>query len=154
MVMAVLLTNNARSTLLSGINALQTEIRLRAGGGNTFPTITAPGQWFPFSIQPFFSARVLPGETLRNLYFESRVVTSPVLNPIIGWKQEYYFFHVRISDLLNDAMKEMFVDPTNAEISASVATANNAPYYEGNGGVQWTRLALQRIAVNYFRDQD
>ena len=108
----------------------------------------------PFSIQPFFSARVLPGETLRNLYFESRVVTTPVLNPIIGWKQEYYFFYVRITDLLNDAMKEMFVDPTNAEITASVATANNAPYYEGNGGVQWTRLALQRIAVNYFRDQD
>lgn len=51
MVMAVLLTNNARSTLLSGINALQTEIRLRAGGGNTFPTITAPGQWFPITIE-------------------------------------------------------------------------------------------------------
>lgn len=51
MVMTVLLTNNARSTLLSGINALQTEIRLRAGGGNTFPTITAPGQWFPITIE-------------------------------------------------------------------------------------------------------
>lgn len=51
MVMAVLLTNNARSTLLNGINALQTEIRLRAGGGNTFPTITTPGQWFPITIE-------------------------------------------------------------------------------------------------------
>lgn len=51
MVMAVLLTNNARSTLLNGINALQTEIRLRAGGGNTFPTITATGQWFPITIE-------------------------------------------------------------------------------------------------------
>lgn len=51
MVMTVLLTNNARSTLLSGINALQTEIRLRAGGGNTLPTITAPGQWFPITIE-------------------------------------------------------------------------------------------------------
>ena len=51
MVMTVLLTNNARSTLLSGINALQTEIRLRAGGGNTFPTITATGQWFPITIE-------------------------------------------------------------------------------------------------------
>ena len=51
MVMTVLLTNNARSTLLNGINALQTEIRLRAGGGNTFPTITAAGQWFPITIE-------------------------------------------------------------------------------------------------------
>lgn len=51
MVMTVLLTNNARSTLLNGINALQTEIRLRAGGGNTFPTITATGQWFPITIE-------------------------------------------------------------------------------------------------------
>lgn len=51
MVMTVLLTNNARSKLLSGINALQTEIRLRAGGGNTFPTITVTGQWFPITIE-------------------------------------------------------------------------------------------------------
>ena len=108
----------------------------------------------PFSIQPFFSARVLPGETLRNLYFESRVVTSPVVNPIIGWKKEYYFFYVRITDLLNDAMKEMFVDPANAEITTSVATANNASLYEANGGVQWTRLAMRRCVETYFRDQD
>lgn len=108
----------------------------------------------PFSIQPFFSARVLPGETLRNLYFESRVVTSPVLNAIIGWKKEYYFFYVRITDLLNDAMKEMFVDPANAEITTSVAAANNASLYEANGGVQWTRLAMRRCVETYFRDQD
>ena len=108
----------------------------------------------PFSIQPFFSARVLPGETLRNLYFESRVVTSPIVNPIIGWKKEYYFFYVRITDLLNDAMKEMFVDPANAEITTSVAAANNASLYEANGGVQWTRLAMRRCVETYFRDQD
>lgn len=108
----------------------------------------------PFSIQPFFSARVLPGETLRNLYFESRVVTSPVVNAIIGWKKEYYFFYVRITDLLNDAMKEMFVDPANAEITTSVAAANNASLYEANGGVQWTRLAMRRCVETYFRDQD
>lgn len=108
----------------------------------------------PFSIQPFFSARVLPGETLRNLYFEARVITSPIKNSIIGWKKEYYFFYVRITDLLNDAMKEMFVDPTNAEITSNIAAAQNLPYYEGKGGVQWTRLATQRVTETYFRDQD
>ena len=82
------------------------------------------------------------------------MVTSPVVNPIVGWKKEYYFFYVRITDLLNDAMKEMFVDPTNAEITTSVAVANNGAHYEGNGAVQWTRLALRRIVETYFRDQD
>lgn len=108
----------------------------------------------PFTIQPIFSARVLPGETLRNIYFESRVVTSPIVSSIIGWKKEYFFFYVKVTDLLSEAMKEMFVDPTNAEIAVNVATANSAPYYEAKGAIQYTRLALQRVVESYFRDQD
>ena len=41
----------------------------------------------PFTLQPIGIARVLPGETLKNIKFEDRVVTKPIVNPIVGWKQ-------------------------------------------------------------------
>ena len=75
----------------------------------------------PFTLHPVAMARVLPGETLKNAKFEARIVTSPVVNPIIGWKQQFFLFYVRITDLMNDAIRDMFVDPTNAEITAGVS---------------------------------
>lgn len=107
----------------------------------------------PFTLQPIGIARVLPGETLKNLKFEDRVVTNPVVNPIIGWKSETYFFYVRITDLLNDAIRDMFVDPTNAEITAGVEAANQAAWYCAKGGVNWLKLATTRICDTWFRDQ-
>ena len=106
----------------------------------------------PFTLQPIQMARVLPGETLNNVKFESRVVTKPVINPIIGWKQQYFLFYVRITDLLVDAMKEMFVDPTNAEITSGVEAANAGVWYCAKGGVNWLKLATVKIAEHWFRD--
>lgn len=107
----------------------------------------------PFVATPFFIARVLPGETLNNLYFESRVITSPVVASIIGWKKEYYYFYVRVTDLMNDAIKEMFVDPTNAEVSGMNEAANSTPYYCAKGAINWLKLAMKRIHEDYFLDE-
>lgn len=107
----------------------------------------------PFQIRPFCLAPVLPGESLTSAYFESRVVTDPIVNPIIGWKQEYYFFYVRMSDLLDDAIKEMFIDPTNTDISADYGEDSNvSQYYTGKGGVNWSYMCMDRVVKNYFRD--
>lgn len=107
----------------------------------------------PFSLQPIGMARVLPGETLKNLKFETRMVTSPVVNPIIGWKQEFYFFYVRITDLGVEAYKEMFVDPTNAEVTAGLEAANEAGWYTAKGGINWLEQCTNRVAETYFRDE-
>lgn len=109
-------------------------------------------QSLPFTLQPMQIARVLPGETLQNVKFESRMVSKPVLNSIIGWKQHFFLFYVRITDLLNEAMKEMFVDPTNAEITTGVEAANAPVWYCAKGGVNWMKLATYRIAETWFRD--
>lgn len=50
----------------------------------------------PFQIQPVMIAPVLAGETLNNLLLQSRVVTMPLKNPLIGWWKEYYFFYVKL----------------------------------------------------------
>lgn len=107
----------------------------------------------PFVLQPVAMARVLPGETMKNLYMEARAVTSPVVSPIIGWKAEYYWFYVRVTDLMNDAIKNMFVDPNNAELTTGVEGANSQTWYCAKGGINWLKLATQRITEEYFRDE-
>lgn len=85
---------------------------------------------------------------------ESRVITDPVLNPIIGWKKQYMLFYVKITDLLLDAAKEMFVDPTNSDIGATLGLANNdSVFYTPKGGIDWTKRALHRVVAEYFRDE-
>ena len=53
----------------------------------------------PFQIQPFLLAPVLPGETMKSLLLQSRAVTSPISNPLVGWWLEYYVFYVKHRDL-------------------------------------------------------
>ena len=118
-----------------------------------YPKHTSQVESIPFTLQPFFMARVLPAETLKNIYFESRVVTSPVLSSIIGYKKEYFFFYVKITDLLDDAIRDMFVDPTNGDLGATKGeAANNPTWYTAKGGINWLQRATKRVVETYFRD--
>lgn len=53
-----------------------------------------------FVIQPFLFHPVRPNETLKSLRFQSRVVTDPLANPLMGWHIEHFFFYVQLDDLL------------------------------------------------------
>ena len=119
-----------------------------------YPKHTFQTRELPFTAQPFLLARVLPGETMQNLFFESRVITDPVLNSIIGWKKEYYFFYVKMTDLLISAMKDMFVDPTNAEVAGYDEAANIQRSYTAKGAIDWTTKVRDKIVLHWFRDQD
>ena len=107
----------------------------------------------PFTAQPFMLARVLPGETLKNMKFEVRAISDPVKNSIIGWKKEYFFFYVKVTDLLNDAIRDMFIDPTNAEIAGLDQAGNLSRTYCAKGGIDWVGLCLDRVVDEYFRDE-
>lgn len=117
-----------------------------------YPKHTFRTRELPFTAQPFLIARVLPGETLQNLFMESRVITDPIRNPIIGWKKEYFFFYVKVTDLLQDAIKDMFVDPTNSEIAGMDEGANVNRNYCAKGAIDWTGKCVDRIVESYFRD--
>lgn len=107
-----------------------------------------------FTAQPFMIAPVLPGETLESLFFESRVVTDPIKNSIIGWKKQYYYFYVRITDLLNDTIRDMFIDPDNVDLTATLGiVANNTPNYTAKGGIDYVDRCMKRIVEEYFRDE-
>lgn len=123
---------------------------------NRYPKHTFRVNSLPFTAQPFFLARVLPGETLNNLFFESRVITDPIRNSIIGWKKEYFFYYVKMSDLGIPEFKQMFVDPNNTDLITSTAyetVSNIQRTYTAKGGIDWADRCLTRIVDEYFRDQ-
>lgn len=107
-----------------------------------------------YTLQPFMIAPVLPGETLENVYLENRVITDPVANPIIGWKKELYFFYVRATDLLTDAIRDMFIDPANTDLGATLGiAANDQAFYTAKGGIDYLKRCTQRVWETYFSDE-
>ncbi|UOF79012.1 major capsid protein [Microviridae sp.] len=108
----------------------------------------------PYVLHPFMIAPVLPAESLTNLYMETRAVSYPVKNRYIGWKKEYYFYYVKISDLLIEAMRNMFIDPENNDIAATYGNAAQlTQFYSAKGAVPYCKLAYEAIVKHYFRDE-
>lgn len=107
----------------------------------------------PFQIQPFLLAPVIPGETMKNFLFQARVVTDPIVNPLVGWWCEYYVFYVKHRDLDDRAtLTSMHLDLTTSVTALKHATGD-APYYVHDDGMDWSRLCLKRVVEEYFRDQ-
>lgn len=106
----------------------------------------------PFEIQPFMIAPVLPGETLKSAMFQARVVTDPILNPIVGWWCEHMLFYVKHRDLAGrDDFTNMVLEQ-GYDLSSYNAAADTETYHPGPG-INWTQLALQEITEWYFRDE-
>lgn len=108
----------------------------------------------PYVIQPFMIAPVLPGETLQNLLLQSRAITDPIKNPLIGWHLEYYFFYVKHRDLAErDEFTQMMLDPSWDDSNVDAAASSDYTYTY-IGGIDWVELCLRRVIDCYFRDDD
>lgn len=106
----------------------------------------------PFQIQPFMIAPVLPGETMKNLLMQTRVVTDPIRNPLIGWWMEYYFFYVRLRDLEErDTLENMILDLDANTTGIDDAVAKTTHYH--NAGKNYVNMCLKRVTDEYFRDE-
>lgn len=107
----------------------------------------------PWQITPFMIAPVLPGETLKNILFQSRCVTDPIKNPLVGWWIEYYFFYVKHRDLDDrDLFTSMMLDVESD--TSSLNTAAKTETYHRATSIDWVQLCLNRVRDTYFRDED
>ena len=107
-----------------------------------------------FVIQPFCIAPVLPGETITNFFNEARLLSDPIRNSRLGWKAHQFLFYVKASDLLNNAIRDMFADPLNVDLSATQGIpANDQTFYTAKGGIPYLELAVKKITEAYFRDE-
>jgi hypothetical protein len=106
----------------------------------------------PFSVTPIGIAPVLPGETFKSVFFESRVITDPIVNPIVGWKKDYFWFYVKATTILGDAVRNMFIDlDDNVPLAGNLA--NDQKYYTAKGGTNFLELAVKKVVDEYFRDE-
>lgn len=108
-------------------------------------------------------APVLPGETLTNLLMQSRVVSDPIKNPLIGWWQEYYFFYVPIPAFENE--RYALINPGEATgvfldesltFGAAMGTATNdaVETYTFGGAPTFTDYCHAIVMAEFFRDED
>ena len=116
------------------------------------PTVNFHLRTRPWQIQPFCIFPVIPGETLQNALWKSRVVSDPVKSRLIGWHKEYFLFYVRFRGLVDtEDFRNMFTDP-EANLSSHHSAAD--PKYFHKYGVNFTKLATERIVEHYFRADD
>lgn len=107
----------------------------------------------PYDIVPCFIAPVLAGETLKNLLLQSRVVSDPVKNPLMGWWQEYYFFYIKLRDLpQRDKLTQMLLNPAEDMSSLKLSTRSFGRNTFA-GGMDWVGMCRQKVVEEYFRDE-
>ena len=89
---------------------------------------------------------------MRNLLIQSRCVTDPIQNRLIGWWLEHYFFYVKLRDLDDRTNFEaMLLDPESTAISSDTSAANTQ-YYQGHTAYPYVGECLKRITEEYFRE--
>ena len=113
----------------------------------------------PYAIVPFMIAPVLPGETLDNALLQARVVSDPVVNPLVGWHKEYYFFYVKHRTLdgttpnMSSTLQSMMLDSTTS-VAALQAAADDVSHYNFKGGMEYTKACLESCVEEFFRHED
>lgn len=112
----------------------------------------------PYEIQPFFIAPVLPGETMKNLSFQSRVLTKPLKSSLIGWWIEHYFFYVKHRDMEDSTLLQSLMLDDTATLAAgtrymSAATDAFTGWTASGTGYNWVKACLVPVIENFFRDE-
>ena len=106
----------------------------------------------PWQLQPFMIAPVLPGETLKNGLFQSRVISDPLKHRLLGAHKEYWFFYCRLRDLQGSADFEEMMLNLGKDMSSARSPADVKYFHKY--GINWTKLCLDKIVDHYFRSPD
>lgn len=107
---------------------------------------------YPYEITPFMIAPVLAGETLKNALLQSRAVSTPMENSLIGHHMEHYLFYVKLRDLADrDDIANLLLDMN--ETGVTTEGADNVYLYAKSGAIAWQQMCLDSVVDHYFRDE-
>lgn len=113
----------------------------------------------PMELTPFLIAPVLPGETLTNLLMQSRVVSDPIANPLIGWHKEYYFYYVPLRALADPNVAHISMAnilslfTAGTALAAPAVAANDVDTYQYKTAINWVDGCLKAVLFRHFRDE-
>ena len=120
---------------------------------HTFNLVTRP-----YGIYPFMIAPVLAGDTLKNALMQSRVVTDPIKDRLIGWWNEYYWFYVKLTDLDDrDTLMNLLINPGQSIAAIDAETAvpvHNFYAATGEGYLNYVEKCLKRVTEDFFCTND
>jgi hypothetical protein len=104
----------------------------------------------PWEITPVAIAPVLPGETMKNLLLQSRVVSAPLVSSVVGWWLEYFVFYVNHRQLPSaTSLVSMVLDPS---VTLTPTAVDTTTYYDGRG-FNFVKESLTTIVNEWFREQ-
>ena len=105
----------------------------------------------PWQIQPFMIAPVMPGETMKNLLLQSRTVTKPIKNKLVGWWCEYMFFYVKHRDL-SIASNLIDMHMKNTPLPGGLRNVTYSPGYNtGVNSVNYVQYCWESVVTHWFR---
>jgi hypothetical protein len=118
----------------------------------------------PWGIQPVAIAPVIAGETMQNALIQTRAVSDPISNPLVGWWLEYFLFYVKLRDIeytqnlaapnvpIYPDIEKMLLDP-NWDFTTSTLynAAAQIETYKGAGSIDWVQHCLRRVTETWFR---
>lgn len=110
----------------------------------------------PWQIQPFMLAPVLPGETMKQLLLQARVVTDPIKNPLIGWWWETYFFYVTHRQMVHGTVFMDMMLNLNQDVSSAYAVTDVSHHHYSadtttGDAIDYVAECLQPVTEEYFR---
>lgn len=113
----------------------------------------------PWQIQPFCLAPVLPGETMKNLLLQARVVSDPIKNPLIGWWYEVYFFYVKHrqmphGQIFMDMMLDLNKDVSDAYALSDVSHQHYSADTTSGDAIDYVAECLEPVTREWFRASD
>lgn len=109
----------------------------------------------PYAIVPFCIAPVLPGETLKSINWQSRIVTDPIKAKLVGWHSEFYWFYVKHRDLAErDTLTAMMTNPGQDVTSIDDVTTSTDWYHGGaTNNINWVKLCYIAVIEEFFREE-
>lgn len=109
----------------------------------------------PYQLQPFMIAPVMPGETLKQLSLQSRIISDPLkggAGNILPWWSETFYYYVKVrqlGDTVRAAFEAMVLDGSPIAINDPA----DVPTYHNGGSINWVKRCLQFVTETAgFRD--
>lgn len=106
----------------------------------------------PFQIQPFLLAPVLPGETMKKLSLQSKVVTDPLTSNLMGWWKEYYIFYVKHRDLAGSSDFQSMMLDADFDMSGQQVVADIQTHHFDTT-INWAAQCTDAVVAEYFRGE-
>lgn len=116
------------------------------------PNHNAYVHFAPWVLQPFFFAPVLPGETLKNLLMQARVLTTPLANnQVIGWWLETYVFYVKHRHMIGSTTYQQMMLDLNASTAAAEAGSSSLFFNHQTADMMFASHAYYAVVNEFFR---